>query len=184
MTLRVVLICLGVFMVSSIGMSQTNETSRVREIPSFTVIGIECRTTNAKEMSEQGCIGRQWGRLMSEGLLAKIPDRVDQDIVALYTDYASDKDGEYTYVLGARVKADATAPAGMVKKTVPAARYAVFTSEKGPAPQVVPQTWMRIWKTPKGQPGGDRAYQTDFELYDRRAADPNNSEVDVYVGIH
>ena len=59
-----------------------------------------------------------------------------------------------------------------------------MTSEKGTAPQVVPQTWMRVWKVPKGQPGGDRAYKTDFELYDRRAADPNNSEVDVFVGIH
>lgn len=149
----------------------------------FTVIGIAIRTSNAKEMSGDGVIGKQWGRLFSDGVLARIPNKADPSIVAVYTDYASDKDGEYNFLLGARVTSDAEVPEGMVAKKIPAGKYAMFTSEKGPGPKVVPETWMRIYQTPKAQMGGDRAYAADFEIYDQRAADPQNLQTDVYVGI-
>jgi len=163
--------------------SASAQAPKVVDSPAFSVIGISCRTDNAREASGTGCIGRQWGRLFSEGLLDKIPDRADKNIIAVYTNYASDKDGEYTFILGAKVKPDATAPAGMVKVQVAAGKYAVFTSNQGPVQQVVPATWKRIWDTPKSQPGGNRAYQTDFELYDQRAVDPKNSQVDIHIGI-
>jgi len=149
----------------------------------FTVIGIAVRTSNAKEMTADGVIGKQWGRFMTEGILGKIPNKADKTIVAVYTDYASDHNGEYTYVLGARVTSDAEVPAGMVAKKIPAGRYAVFTTEKGPAPKVVPEVWMKINSLPKSAAGGDRVYGADFEIYDERASDPGNLVVDVYVGI-
>jgi predicted transcriptional regulator YdeE len=71
----------------------------------------------------------------------------------------------------------------MVAVKIPAGRYAVFTSEKGPVEQIAAKTWNRIWPIPKSQPGGDRTYKADFELYDERAMDPQNAQVDVYVGI-
>jgi predicted transcriptional regulator YdeE len=134
-------------------------------------------------MTSEGVIGKQWGRFMQEGVLEKIPHRADQNIVAVITDYASDKDGDYTQVIGARVTTTDEVPAGMVAKKVPAGRYAVFTSEKGPIAQVVVRTWQRIWATPKSQPGGDRAYKADFEVYDERSRDPQAAVMDVYVGI-
>jgi len=149
----------------------------------FTVVGIAARTSNTREATADGVIGKQWERFMKEGILAKIPNKVDSAVVAVYSDYESDKDGEYTYVLGARVKSDGDVPEGMVAKKVPAGRYAVFTSEKGPAAQVVVEAWQRIWSVPKSAPGGNRVYKADFEVYDRRAADPGNMQVDVYVGI-
>ena len=149
----------------------------------FRVVGIAVRTSNAKEMTADGVIGRQWGRLMAESSLAKIPNKVDKAIVAVYTDYDSDHNGEYTFVLGARVSSDAAAPAGMVAKKIPAGRYAVFTTDKGRAAKVVPEAWMRINSLPKSAVGGDRVYGADFEIYDERASDPQNSQVDVYVGI-
>ena len=155
----------------------------IEKMDGFTVVGISVRTSNAKEGTPDGLIGKQWDRLFKEGLLNKIPKRADTNIVAAYTDYASDKDGEYTYVLGAEVTSAESVPAGMVAVKVPAGRYAVFTSEKGPVPKVVVDIWQRIWATPKPQPGGDRAYKTDFEVYDERAMDPQNWQVDVYIGI-
>jgi len=149
----------------------------------FRVVGIAVRTSNAKEMTADGVIGKQWGRLMAESSLAKIPNKVDKAIVAVYTDYASDHNGEYTFVLGARVSSDAAVPAGMMAKKIPAGRYAVFTTDKGPAAKVVPEAWMRINSLPKSAVGGDRVYGADFEIYDERASDPQNSQVDVYVGI-
>jgi len=158
-------------------------TPRVVQQAGFAVIGISARTSNAKEMTPDGVIGKQWGRFMQEGLLDKIPNRADKAIVAVYTDYASDHNGEYTYVLGAKVTSDADVPAGMVAKKIPAGRYAVFTTDKGPAAKVVPEAWMRINSLPKSAVGGDRMYGADFEIYDERAADPQNSVVDVYIGI-
>jgi predicted transcriptional regulator YdeE len=149
----------------------------------FTVVGISARTNNTKEMTADGVIGRMWGRLMQEGLLAKIPNKADPDIVAVYTDYASDHNGDYTYLLGARVTSAADVPAGMVAKTVPAGKFAVFTSDKGPAPKVVPELWMKINSLPSNAVGADREYRADFEIYDQRAMDPQNLQMDVYIGI-
>jgi predicted transcriptional regulator YdeE len=156
---------------------------KIVQQPGFRIVGIAARTSNAKEMTAEGVIGKQWTRLMQEGLLSKIPGRLDKKMVAVYTDYASDKNGEYTYVLGAAVTPDAAAPEGMVVKDIPAGRYAVFTSEKGPGAKVVPELWMKINSLPKTAVGGDRVYRADFEIYDERAANPQNEQVDVYVGI-
>jgi predicted transcriptional regulator YdeE len=157
--------------------------AKVTQEAGFAVIGISARTSNAKEMTAEGVIGKQWARLMQEDLLSKIPNKADKNIVAVYTDYASDHKGEYTYILGAAVKSDAEVPAGMVAKKVPAGKYAVFTSEKGPAQKVVPELWMKINSLPKTAVGGDRLYGGDFEIYDERATDPQNLQVDVYLEI-
>jgi CubicO group peptidase (beta-lactamase class C family)/predicted transcriptional regulator YdeE len=149
----------------------------------FTVIGITARTTNAKEMTAAGAIGKQWMRFFQEGVFGKIPNKADASIIAVYTDYASDHNGEYTYVLGARVTSDAEVPDGMVAKKIPGGKFAMFTSDKGPAPQVVPATWMKINSLPQNGVGGDRLYRADYEIYDERARDPQNLQVDVYVGI-
>src|SRR5580698_4856932 len=148
----------------------------------FTVVGIAVRTSNAEQMTPERPIGKQWERLFKEGVLAAIPNRADANIVALYTEYASDKDGEYTYVLGARVTKVDSVPAGMVAKNVPAGRYAVFTSERGAVQKVVVEMWQRVWSTPKSSLGGDRTYKSDYEVYDQRAQNPANSVVDLYIG--
>lgn len=156
---------------------------KIVEQPEFMVAGIAARTSNAKERTADGMIGKQWGRLMQEDILATIPNKADASIVAVYTDYASDKDGEYTYLLGARVTSDAGLPAAVVSKRIPAGRFAVFTTEKGPGPKVVPETWIQINSLPKSAAGGDRVYRADYEIYDERAKDPQNLQVDIYVGI-
>ncbi len=159
-------------------------TPKVIEEDGFTVIGIAERTTNAKERTPDGIIGKQWARFMQENLLAQIANRADSSIVAVITDYASDKDGEYTHLIGAKVTSATEVPPGMVAKKVPPGRYAVFTSEKGPVAKVVVGTWIGIWSIPKSSPGGDRAYKADYEVYDERAANPQDAQVDVHIGIH
>jgi len=156
---------------------------KLADEPGFTVIGIEARTSNAKELTHEGVIGKQWSRFVKDSLVAQIPNKADVAIVALYTDYASDKDGEYTFLLGARVTSTAQVPSGMVAMRVSPGRYAIFTSDKGPVPKVVVDTWQKIWSVPKGSPGADRAYKTDYEVYDQRAANPENAQVEVHVGI-
>lgn len=158
-------------------------SARIVDVPEFLVAGIAIRTSNAKEMTADGLIGKQWARLMQEDVLAQIPNKVDKAVVAVYTDYASDKDGEYTYLLGARVTSQAGLPAGIVARKIPAAKFAVFTTQRGPAFKVVPKTWMDINSLPKTATGGNRVYRADYEIYDERARDPQNMQADVYVGV-
>lgn len=157
---------------------------RVVQVKEFSVVGIEVRTNNANEMTSTGAIPKQWSRFFAEGILSKIPNKVDPTIYALYTDYASDRNGNYTFLIGAKVSAVSEIPAGMVNKKVPAARYAIITSATGPVQSVVPQAWQQIWGLEdKSQLGGVRSYKADFEVYDQRSRNPQSSQVDVYIGI-
>ena len=156
---------------------------KIIEEPGFTVAGISIRTSNTEEMSGRGLIPQHWDHFMKEGLLNKIPNKADSNILAVYSDYETDANGAYTFMIGARVRSANDLPQGMVAQKVPAGRYAVFTSEKGFVGMVVPQTWSHIWAVPKSAPEGNRAYRADFEVYDHRASDPQNAQVDIYVGV-
>src|SRR5262249_45361210 len=125
---------------------------------------------------------KQWQKFFGEGVLDRIPDRIDQNVYAVYCDYASDHNGEYSFLIGAKVKDGTAPPTVMVAKRIREDRYAAFTSEKGPFAKVVPSVWQKIFPL---EDGGKikRAYQTDFELYDQRAQDPQNGQVDIYVGM-
>ena len=182
--MSVFLVLLSLTMATSITFPEDQTVHpKIVEKEGFTVIGISARTSNSKEVTDEGVIGKMWARLFQEGLLARIPNKADQNIIAVYTDYAADHNGEYTYVLGARVNSDAEVPKGMVVKKIPAQKFAVFTSEEGPAQKVVPQVWMKINSLPRTAVGGDRQYKADFEVYDERATDPENLQIDVYLGI-
>jgi predicted transcriptional regulator YdeE len=178
-----VAVVMGSIVAFSQAKKETELNPRAVQQEGFAVVGIAVRTSNAEQMTEARPIGKQWERLFKEGVLAAIPNKADGNILALYSEYASDKDGEYTYLLGARVTKVENAPAGMVVKNVPAGRYAVFTSERGPVQKVVVEMWRRVWETPKSALGGDRTYKTDFELYDQRAKNPADSVVDLYVAV-
>jgi len=150
----------------------------------FSVVGIEVRTTNAKEAGGAGEIPKQWQKFFRDGIQQTIPDKIDGTIYAVYSDYASDRNGEYSFLIGVRVKANATPPNGMVLRKIPAGQYSVITTDKGPASKVVPAAWQQIWSLEdKHQLGGPRAYRADFEVYDQRAADPQSPQVDVYIAV-
>jgi predicted transcriptional regulator YdeE len=142
---------------------------KFEEIEEFQVVGVAARTSNAREMTADGVIPKLW---------ANPPQPADSGIIALYTHYESDEHGEYTFLLGVKGGQESAVPGGMVLKTVPAGRYAVFTSERGPVQKVVFETWKRIWSELPS-----RSFVADFEVYDQRAADPANSVVDIYVGV-
>jgi predicted transcriptional regulator YdeE len=152
------------------------------KISGFTVIGIEARTNNAKEATLNGIIPKQWQKFFSEDISAKVPNKTEPNFYAVYSDYASDHNGEYAYLVGLRVKDGTAAPSGMIAKHVWGGYYSVFISEKGPLAKVVPGAWEYILNLEKG---GilTRAYKTDFEVYDQRAQDPQNAQASIYIGL-
>ena len=150
---------------------------------SFYVAGYSARTNNAAEVSGDGKIRSMWQQWFEENLGTKIPNRVDNDVLAVYSDYASDENDDYTYTLGARVSSVNDLPPGLTYRKIIAGRYTVFTTEDGPVTQVMRAEWQKIWTTPPTVLGGKRAFVTDFEVYDQRAADPQHAQVDIHIGV-
>lgn len=134
-------------------------------IKAFAVLGKEARTSNAKEMSGKGVIGAMW----SAGAPAGLP------VVAVYSNYESDKDGEYDYLLGRKVVDDETVPREMAHRIVESGVYVHLSFDGSISPEDVMALWRRIWEA---ETIGEikRAYKTDFELY-------RKDGFDLYVGL-
>src|SRR5260370_38742436 len=79
--------------------SEAAMKSRTVRQAGFTVVGIAGRTSNAKEMTAEGIISKQWERLMKEALLSRIPNRMDAAVAAGVNHKAERKDGrKHQYV--------------------------------------------------------------------------------------
>ncbi len=172
---------LGVLLVAGYLLAQEMNLVKLH-VDSFAVAGISIRTSNAKEATTDAEIPRMWQRLTADNFLARIPNRVDDRVIALYTDYVNGKDGTYTYVLGAKVSSTKNLPPGFAARNVAPGQYAMFTEQGGPPPEMVVNLWKRIWSLEK--PGDlERAYKTDFEVHYAHADDVAKSRVDVYIGL-
>lgn len=150
----------------------------------FEIIGISARTNNPNEMTEHGAIARMWKRFYSDNeiFFESIPGKTNNSVYAAYTDYASDVAGDYTFVLGARVKPGTRSPEGMIAIQVPAGRYLQFTTQQGYLPTVVPNLWREIYAYFQKSGAPQRAFNTDYETYDA-GMDPANATGTIYVGV-
>jgi len=157
-------------------------SKQVLEQP-FYVAGYLVRTNNASEASGESKIGPIWQRFMQENLAARIPNRADESFTVVYSNYASDEAGAYDYLLGARVTSVDHLPAEMTWRKVEPATYAVLLTDKGQMPGVLQAAWDHIWHMSPGELGGKRAFVTDYEIYDKRTADPQNAQVEIHIGL-
>ena len=123
--LKVLLPAIIFFAASSLASlpSGTIVSKQVLEQP-FYVAGYLVRTNNASEVGGESKIGPLWQRFMQENLAARIPDRIDSAFTVVYSNYASDENGAYDYLLGARVTSIDHLPAGMSGRKVEPATYA------------------------------------------------------------
>lgn len=156
---------------------------RILHHPGFYMAGLAARTCNAREMSGTGKIEGIWETFLRPGVVGRIPNKMGIDLVAVYTDYETDHTGYYTYLLGLPVISGEAFPSDLTIRHITAGRYAVITSERGVLADVVQGAWQRIWSMPEKELGGKRAFRTDFEIYDQRASDPENAQIDVYIGL-
>src|SRR5262249_13696942 len=149
------------------------------EYPAFKVVGLSARTSNADEMAGKGRIAGIWERFYAEGLPQRIPNQSEPGVVlALYSEYEGDLNAPYSFAVCVKVEDIGNLPQGLTAYSVPAMKYAVFTSARGPIPGIVIDMWKGIWSS-----SIERAYQTDFEIYDGRSRDRNNAQIDVWVSV-
>ncbi len=141
------------------------------------VIGISVRTSNAAGESGTAIPGL-WNRFISEGVISRIPNRLNDSVYCVYTAYESDYTAPYTTVIGCRVSSPDTIPEGMELVHLPEGTYEQVTVKGNLQEGIIFNAWTDIWSRPL-----KRSYQADFEIYDEKAADFNNAEVNIYVGI-
>ncbi|MFV0267470.1 MAG: GyrI-like domain-containing protein [Draconibacterium sp.] len=150
---------------------------QIVKIEPFNIVGIAIRTTNENGQAIKE-IAELWDKFMCEAILTKIPNKVDNEIYSLYTDYESDHTKPYTAILGYKVENLDTIPNGMVGKSFYGGNY-VKTSAKGDLMRgLVINEWSRIFKMEL-----DRTYVADFEIFGEKAQNPSDAVVDFYVGI-
>jgi len=151
----------------------------------ITVVGYTVRTSNELEANPSTAkISKLWQRFLGDKVAEKIRGRVKAHaIYAVYTDYQSDEKGPYSLTLGFEVEGFLSAPEGMVVRKIPRADYAVFTSPRGPIPEIIFETWKSIWNFNARQLGLRRSYKADFERYDERSRDPSQAQVDIFIGV-
>lgn len=148
-----------------------------KTVKTFKVIGISVRTTNENGQSAKD-IGELWNKFMTEGILEKIPNKVDNTIYSIYTEYESDHTKPYTTILGCEVENINEIPNGMTVKKFNSGNYKKFVSKGDLTKGIVYDEWSKIWKMDL-----NRKYTADFEVYGEKAQNPTNAVVDIYVAI-
>jgi len=142
----------------------------------FKIIGISTRTTNKDNKAQQD-LGQLWGEFYSENLFEKIPNKLSNEVLTIYTDYKSDFMEDYTTIIGMPVSTLDEIPNGLVGREFQANNFQKFTA-KGEMPNAVVNTWIDIWKRNKEL---NRKYSYDFEVYGEKSQNGENSEVDIYI---
>ena len=178
---RISVAAIGLVLLAN-GMAAQEKNMVKLHVDTFTVAGVSVRTSNAKEMTSEAPIGKLWQRLASDNFLARIPNKVDDSVIALYTDYENGKDGLYTYLLGAKVSSKKDLPAEFVARDIVSGEYGVFTAKGGAPGEMTVNLWKQIWSLEK--PGGlERAYKTDYEVHYGEAENVQTSRTDIYIGL-
>lgn len=144
----------------------------------FMVIGITVRTSNANGQATQD-IPALWQNFMGNNLAATIPNKISDDIYCLYTEYEKDHTLPYTTMIGCKVSNLDTIPEGMTGKTIAAGNFVKYTAKGNLVQGAVYNEWIKIWN----DTATNRAFTTDYEIYGAKAANPENGEVDIFVGV-
>lgn len=161
------------------------EKLQIVELEELHLVGVATRTTNAQEMTADAKIPKLWGEFWQAGVLERVSEQLDSEaIYGAYYDYQDGAEGEYTLLVGYSVLnfSGLSHIEGLQTVTIPAAKYAVFTTKQGPVAQVVGEAWQAIWQWMVSSEV-ERAFTGDFELYDERSIDPQNAQLDIYIAI-
>ncbi|HLO56058.1 MAG TPA: effector binding domain-containing protein [Saprospiraceae bacterium] len=148
-----------------------------QQIKTFHIIGIALRTTNENGQSVQD-IPALWNRFISEGIMDQIPNKINNTLYCIYTDYEKDHTKPYTTILGCKVSNLDQISYGLVGKTFEERTYIKRIAKGNLMQGIVYEEWTKIWNADL-----NRAFTADFEVYDERTQNPENAEVDIFISV-
>ncbi|MGQ1889346.1 GyrI-like domain-containing protein [Thermophagus sp. OGC60D27] len=150
----------------------------VVKIDKFKLVGLKLKgkTTNENNQSGKDC-GYLWQKFQTEKISERIPEKLSDEIYAVYYDYESDETSPFSYFIGCKVAENTDVPHDLDQLIIPARQYQKFTA-KGVMPHCIADTWKKIWNS-----NMNRKFAFDFEVYDERSKDWNHAEVDLFLSI-
>ena len=145
---------------------------------SFYVIGIAKRTSNALGKASVD-IPALWQKFMSENVIEKIPNKLSEEVFCVYTEYEGDHNQPYTTLIGCKVSNLDNLPEGYKGITIAGGNMEKFVTKGDLMQGVIVQQWMKIWNMDL-----QRTYQSDYEVYGEKAQNPQDAEVEIFVGVN
>jgi predicted transcriptional regulator YdeE len=148
------------------------------ELDAIKLIGLalKTKTTNVNEQSGIDC-GNLWQEFEKGKYAEMIPNKLTDEVLAVYHQYEGDNTKPFSYFIGCKVKDDTEVPAGLDTLTIAKGTYQKIEA-KGIMPDCVINAWKEIWVSDI-----PRSYKMDFEVYDERSMDWSNAEVDLYLSV-
>lgn len=138
------------------------------------IIGIPIATSNEQFQKD---VPPLWEKFRREKMADKIPNKINQNLIAVYTDYEGNYTMPFTYLIGYEVSTLKVIPEGLRGIEIAPSAYAIFTA-KGEFPKSMTTTWQSIWQAPL-----NRSYTSDFEIYPPNFSSQHNPEVKIYIAL-
>ena len=148
----------------------------------FKIVGMKIFGENTNDE-----IKELWNKFIPR--IDKIKHRLNKDITKdisygmCYPSEEMNESGEFEYIASVEVSSLGDVPQGMVGRTIPRQKYAVFT-HKGVVDRIK-ETYKYIYGTWQPKSGCELVRAPDFEYYDERfdADNQEDSEMDIYIPI-
>lgn len=144
----------------------------------FKLVGLRLKgkTTNQNNQASKDC-GNLWQKFETEKIFDLIPDKLSDEIYAVYFDYESNETSPFSYFIGCKAAMDAETPQELSELLIPAQKYIKYTA-KGVMTGCITETWKKIWSSDL-----NREFGFDFEVYDERSQDWSHSEIDIFISV-
>ncbi|MBA4745673.1 MAG: effector binding domain-containing protein [Muricauda sp.] len=144
----------------------------------FRLVGLrlEQKTSNKNNQSNLDC-GNLWQKFEKENIIDLIPNRLGNEIYAVYFDYEKDEAAPFSYFIGCRVDDNVETPKNLNSLKIPSQKYQKVTA-RGVMTGCIIDAWNKIWNADI-----ERKFGFDFEVYDERSENWDDAVVDIYVSI-
>ena len=156
--------------------NQKNSKMNSINMEAFNIVGISTKTSNQNYQAATD-IQNLWDEFQNKKIAESTPNKVDENIYAIYTDYEGDHNQPYTILIGSKVESLNDIPKNLIGRKFKKANYLKFSPE-GKLPEAVIEQWVKIWNSDI-----KRAYTADLEIYKKNSKDPENPLVDILIAI-
>ena len=156
-------------------MSDYEVKAGLEKIDGFSVVGLSMITSNETASEE---INALWQNFFEQSVGQDVPNRVDDVIYAVYSDYEGDHTKPYRLTIGYKIEGAAQMKDYLYHVEVQGADYAMMGAI-GEQPKALIETWTAVWQSDL-----DRKFETDFEVYGKRFFEEGVHEVLVAIGVN